>query len=354
MLEQQCGDSQMTSRVRFRHTLQLRPVDRRPVWLMRQAGRYLPEYRALRQDHGFLEMVKTPVLATEITLQPLRRFPLLDAAILFSDILVVPEALGLSYNFRETGGIVMSGVIRDRAGLAALRPSEALENLEYVASALRLTRRELGPDKALLGFSGTPWTLACYMIQGCSADGFPAAVALLEENATLLQELLEVLAATVADYLHMQIAAGVDAVQLFDSWAACCPSERYAEISLRWVAEIIRTLPAGFPVILFARGRDDRIAEMADCGARALSLGPEQSLRATARRLPRTLALQGNLPPEILCASPAETSTATLTLLQEMADYPGHMVNLGHGVRPDARLECVSALLETVADFRIQ
>jgi uroporphyrinogen decarboxylase len=312
---------------------------------MRQAGRYLPEYRALKEKHGFLTMVRTPELAAEVTLQPLRRFPL-DAAILFSDILVVPEALGQPYRFREEGGIAMDFPLNSPERMRSLRPEAVAEKLDYQAQALRELRRELGAKTALLGFAGAPWTLAAYMVEG-GAPAEPAAIyTLAETEPVLFGELMEIITDAVTASLRLQIAAGADAVQIFDSWGARCPDAYYQDWSLRWVTDIISALPAKTPVILFAKGMADFGEDLAGTGARVLSLDTSVDL-ASFRAEHCGVATQGNLDPLLLEGDPAVVCTATQALLQSL-EGPGHIVNLGHGLTPAARVESVAALVETV------
>jgi uroporphyrinogen decarboxylase len=336
----------LTARERFLAACARAPVDRPPVWLMRQAGRYLPEYRALKERHSFIEMVRTPALAAEVTLQPLRRFPL-DAAIIFSDILVVPEALGQPYQFREQGGISLAFALDSAARIHALNAAGVAERLQYVADALRATRCELGPDTALLGFAGTPWTLAAYMAEGGAPAEDAAILRLARAEPALFHLLMEKLTRAVAEYLRAQLAAGADAVQLFDSWAARCPDDRYEEWSLRWVKEIVAALPADAPVILFAKDRAAHAEAQIGTGACVLSLDAGVNL-AAFRTAYGSIATQGNLDPALLEGEPEAVRAATRELLRAAAG-PGHIVNLGHGVTPRARIESVAALVETVA-----
>lgn len=338
-----------SSRERFLQAAQGCRTETRPVWLMRQAGRYLPEYRALRAKHGFLEMVKTPALAAEVTLQPLRRFPL-DAAILFSDILTVPEALGVPYAFREGGGIKMGRAIGCGADVAALRPEGALEHLEYVYAALRLLRAELGGAHALLGFAGAPWTLAAYLVQGESKDGFPKLLEMARQAPALLEKMLAILADAVAGHLRAQCAAGADAVQIFDSWAGICPREFYERFSLRWVRHIVARLPKEIPVIFFAKGVRPSGA-LWQTGARVLGVDSETDLPGVA--VPEGCAVQGNLDNRLLLEAPEIVSAATVKMLESMQATDGYIVNLGHGILPGSRVESVAALADAVRQFRV-
>ncbi len=335
----------MTSRERFLAACARTPTDRRPVWLMRQAGRYLPEYRALKQRHNFVEMVKTPALAAEVTLQPLRRFAL-DAAILFSDILVVPEALGQPYHFREEGGIAMDYALDSADKINRLDGSNIAERLAYQAGALKLVRKELGENHALLGFAGSPWTLATYMVEGGAPGAAPAVAELALRDPLLFDKLMQKLARAVGECLLQQLAAGADAVQIFDSWASLCPPESYSSWSLLWIREIIAMLPPKTPVILFAKGLASHATDLVATGAAVLSLDTTVDV-AAFRSSNHNIATQGNLDPELLTGEPDQVRAATAKLLSEITG-PGHIVNLGHGVTPQAKIECVAALVESV------
>ena len=350
----------MTSRERFLAACACQPLERPPLWIMRQAGRYLPEYRALKARHSFAEMVRTPELALEVTLQPLRRFAF-DAAILFSDILVVPAALGQGYRFKEEGGIALDYRLESRIQLNRLAAGPVRAELAYVAAALRLLRRELAGTKALLGFGGSPWTLACYMIEGGGSDDFPRARGLFRSDRSLFDALLERLTAALIDYFQMQIEAGADAIQIFDTWGGLVAGPDYEPASLQWIRRIVAALPAGFPVILYAKGAAAHLAGQAAAGVPVLSVDCTVDLPATHDQLAqdpglktqnRRVALQGNLDPALLGTTPHQVRVATARLLESMRGRPGHIVNLGHGIRPDAKLECVAALVETVTSWR--
>jgi uroporphyrinogen decarboxylase len=341
----------MTSRERFLAAVACQPLDRPPVWLMRQAGRYLPEYRALKEKYSFVEMVRTPELATEVTLQPLRRFEL-DAAIIFSDILVIPEALGQPYRFKDGGGIEMEFALKSKEQISRLSTKGVHQRLDYVAQALQRTRSEIGNSKALLGFCGSPWTLAAYMTEGGSPVEKPAILQLFQNDRPLFHQLMCILTEACTDYLKMQIDAGADAIQIFDSWAALCPDKDYREASLRWINEIIAALPPNFPVILFAKGMAHQSEELSQSGARVLSYDWTVNLAQIKKQLPSGIAVQGNLDPEIMTTDPENTHRRTLDLLESMRGINGHIFNLGHGLTPQAKVENVQALVETVCAFR--
>ena len=342
----------MTSRARFLAACACQPLDRPPLWVMRQAGRYLPEYRALKAKSSFLEMVKTPALAMEVTLQPLQRFPGLDAAILFSDILVIPEALGQPYTFRDAGGIAMAYRLETRAQIDALAsPEDAVSQLGYVSDALRGLKTVLAGQKALLGFGGSPWTLATYMVEGGSSDDFERIKLLFYTDRGLFDALMEKLTATLIRYFQGQIAAGADAIQIFDSWGGIVAGADYAAASLRWIEEIVAALPRDFPVILYAKGTGTHLIDQSFSGARVLSVDWTVDLRTARAQLPRTIALQGNLDPLLMQTSPEIVARESGNLLEAMRGQPGHIFNLGHGITPRAKVECMQALVDTVTTW---
>ncbi len=342
----------MTSRERFLAACAGQPLDRPPLRIMRQAGRYLPEYRKLKEKHGFLQMVRTPALAAEVTLQPLRRFPF-DAAILFSDILVIPEALGQGYRFREEGGIAMEFRLETRAQVDALAPAAAVpERLAYVGDALGLLQRELAGRSALLGFGGSPWTLATYMVEGGGSDDFSRIKGLFYGERPTFDALLEKLTASLIAYFQMQIRAGADAIQIFDSWGGVVAGPDYEAASLQWIRRIAAALPPGFPLILYAKGTAAHQAAQAEAGIRVLSLDWTVELAAVARSLRGKIAVQGNLDPVLLNTEPEVVRRETGRLLESMRGLPGHIFNLGHGILPQAKIACVEALAESVVNWR--
>ncbi|MFT3831626.1 MAG: uroporphyrinogen decarboxylase [Opitutaceae bacterium] len=342
----------MTSRERFLAACACQPLERPPLWIMRQAGRYLPEYRALKAKHNFLKMVRTPDLAAEVTLQPMRRFPQLDAAIVFSDILVIPEALGQGYRFKEEGGIAMDWRVERWEQVDRLTVELVPERLRYVPEALKRVREQLGPDRALLGFCGSPWTLAAYMVDGGGSDDFARAKALYYTDRPLFDKLLEKLVRALVTYVRMQIEAGADAVQIFDSWASLLPASEYEHASLRWTRQLIAGLPAGFPIILYAKGAAPSLPALGASGATVLGLDWTVDLATARRALPAQVAVQGNLDPVLLNTTPANVTAATEKLLASMRGLPGHICNLGHGILPEAKIDCVEALCATVAGWR--
>src|SRR5688500_8550420 len=275
----------MTSRSRFLAACACQPLDRPPIWVMRQAGRYLPEYRALKAKSSFLQMVRTPEVATEVTLQPLKRFAL-DAAILFSDILVIPEAIGQGYHFREAGGISMEYRLETRAQIDALAPIEAVAGrLRYVADALVRLKKELAGSHALLGFGGSPWTLATYMVEGGSSEDFERIKQLFYAERATFDALLEKLTAALISYFKMQIASGADAIQIFDSWGGIIAGADYEEASLRWIRQIVAARPADFPIILYAKGTAPHPMDQPFTAVRVLRVDWNNDLRAARRAI---------------------------------------------------------------------
>jgi uroporphyrinogen decarboxylase len=319
---------------------------------MRQAGRYLPEYRALKAKSSFLEMVRTPELAAEVTLQPLKRFAL-DAAILFSDILVIPEALGQGYHFREAGGISMDYRLETRAQVDALAPVDAVPGrLRYVADALERLKKGIAGSHALLGFGGSPWTLATYMVEGGSSEDFERIKQLFYAERATFDALLEKLTAALIAYFKLQIASGADAIQIFDSWGGIIAGADYEAASLRWIRQIVAALPPDFPMILYAKGTAPHLMDQAFTGVRAISLDWTNDLAAARRALPKNIAVQGNLDPVLLNTSPEIVRRETSRLLESMRGTSGHIFNLGHGIMPHAKIECMEALVGTVTGWK--
>ena len=344
----------LTPRKRFLAALAGQPVDRPPVWIMRQAGRYLPEYRALRAQHEFLEMVHTPELAAEVTLQPLRRFGL-DAAILFSDILTIPEAMGIKVDFPE-GGPVLAPVVRTAADVARLHPVDARVALGYVGDALRLVRQQVGERHAVLGFSGAPFTLACYLVEGKGSRTFEHVKAMLYRTPDLMRALLDRLADAVIDYLQLQLDAGADAVQLFDTWAGELSAADYDAVVRPSTLRIVETIASrGGRILVFARHPGHLLASTIGLGAHGLGLDHRVELRTAAAlsavQAGRRPALQGNLDPIELFAPPAHIERRVRQMhadVHSVAGGPGWIANLGHGVIPSTPIEGVEAFIAAV------
>ncbi len=318
---------------------------RRPVWLMRQAGRYLPEYRALRERHSFEALSADPALAAEVTLQPLARFPL-DAAIVFADLMSPVGALGLDVAYEP--GPVLERPVRTAADLAALREPDDGEIAPAVIGALRLVRGELDGEVALLGFAGAPWSLAAYLVEGRSVHGFPALRALVAHDLGLADALLGRLTDLVVRYLRLQVAAGADAVQLFDTWAGLLSLGRWTRLVRPHLVRLLdATRELGVPRILFLQDAPHLVEAYASLPAEALAVDWREDLAALRRRFDGTRALQGNLDPAVLLAGPGPTARAARALLQRVPAR-GHVVNLGHGILPGTPLESVQALVDAV------
>jgi uroporphyrinogen decarboxylase len=325
-------------RERMLRALNLLPVDRPPFWLMRQAGRCLPEYRALRAKHSFRELIRTPELAAEVTLQPVRRFGF-DAAIVFSDILVVPEAMGQPFRFRDGGGVEMEKAVENLPDIQKLNEAGVAERLEYVAAALELVKRNLAGRTALLGFAGSPWTLANFMLEGGSAKKFTKARTLFACDRRAYDLLAGKLTAAVTEFLQLQIARGADAVQIFDSAGGDLPEADFEAASGRWMEMIVSKLKRAWDAL-------------ARTGANVIGIDHGIALEEAERRLPRDTGLQGNLDPALLAVgTPESVAAQTRRLLERMRGRNGYIFNLGHGVPADARLENLEALAETAQNF---
>jgi uroporphyrinogen decarboxylase len=339
----------LTRRERFLRALHCQPVDYPPVWLMRQAGRALPEYRKLKEKYTFLGLAQNPELAAEVTLQPIRRFGF-DAAIIFSDILVIPEAMGVSYRFRETGGVEMDFKIQSPADIEKLSVRDIAEKLSYVTDAIRIVREELGDTTGLLGFAGSPWTLANFMLDGGSAKEHTGGLKLFREDRRSFDALCEKLADAIVEFLQAQIEAGVDAVQIFDSVGGLIPEPDFYDASARWMRRILCSLGGQVPAIVFSKGARDW-ASILKIGADVIGVDHGISLRDVRRRFPQRPAIQGNLDPaSIANETPEQVSLRVESILDEMRGRDGFIFNLGHGLPPNARLENVQAILETIRE----
>lgn len=343
----------ISSRERLKLAFSSQKLDRPPIWFMRQAGRYLPEYRAIKEKYTFLQMIANPELATEVTVQPLTRFPGLDAAILFSDILVVSQALGLPFFFKDTGGIHFPYTISRGEQIDMLGcPSDVHEQLNHVPSTLKLIRGAIGLDKGLLGFVGSPFTLASYMVEGGASKDYSKLKSLAFEHPKDFQRLLQKLTLTTIEYIKMQISAGVDAIQIFDSNAFICPGNLYWDLSLQYIKQIIDALPASRPpFILFAKHMSHLAPQLLKTGVDCLSLDWSVDLRGFLSTFPFVRCIQGNLDPSLLSTNTKVVTDATINILDTMKERPGHIFNLGHGILPNAKIECVEAMINTVVNY---
>jgi uroporphyrinogen decarboxylase len=329
------------------------PVDATPVWIMRQAGRYLPEYRAIRSRAGdFKTLCGTPELACEVTLKPLERFAL-DGAILFSDILTVPDAMGLGLYFTEGEGPRFERPVRSTAEVRALGVPDPERELRYVMDAVRLIRRELDGRVPLIGFSGSPWTLATYMVEGGSSKDFARIKAMLFAQPALLRELLEVLSRAVAAYLNAQVAAGAQAVMVFDTWGGVLTPRDYRAFSLHYMAHVVAELTRfhegqKVPVILFTKGGGQWLEAMVEAGPDALGLDWTTDLGPARVRVGHRVALQGNMDPSVLYAGPERIEAEVDAILEGFGAGTGHVFNLGHGIHTGIDPERVGVLVDAV------
>jgi uroporphyrinogen decarboxylase len=325
------------------------PTEYTPIWLMRQAGRYLPEYQASRAKAGsFLALAKSPALATEVTLQPLERFPL-DAAILFSDILTIPDAMGLGLSFAEGEGPRFARPLRDEAAIRKLAAPD-LNDLRYVFDAVREIRRALAGRMPLIGFSGSPFTLACYMIEGSGSADWRHVKAMRRDRPDLLHAILEVNARAVAAYLNAQVAAGAQVVMVFDTWGGTLERDDYEPFSLAYCRRIFSEVK-GVPRILFTRNGNAWLQSMMQSGCDAIGLDWTSDPREARRLAAGKIALQGNLDPSTLFKSPESVRAAARAVLDEFGVEPGHVFNLGHGILPKTPIDSVAALVDEVRTY---
>ncbi len=337
----------------FLRACRCEPVERVPVWMMRQAGRYLPEYRALRAQHGFLEVCKTPDLAAEVSLQPYRAFRM-DAVIVFSDILIPAEAMGLELQIGDAGPL-LANPVRDAAAVRKLRALDPERDTRFVCDAIRQLNAAVGAEVPILGFAGSPWTLACYMIEGRSKEGFPTAKQFLYSEPQAFRSLLETIAANTADYLRAQIAAGAAAVQLFDTWAgelSLADYRAFALPALQCVIGDVKSAHPNVPLILYTKGSGHLLACVAEAGADVLSLDWRIDLADARRRFGPRIALQGNVDPCVLLGPP-ETIRSAVAGAIEKTGGQGHILNLGHGILTGTPVENARLFVETAKSPRL-
>ena len=341
---------------RFLRALLKEPVDVTPVWMMRQAGRYLPEYKATRARAGsFMNLCMNPELACEVTIQPLERYPL-DAAILFSDILTVPDAMGLKLRFAEGEGPIFDNPVRSEADVNALPVPDPEGELKYVMDAVRTIRRELDGRVPLIGFAGSPWTLATYMVEGGSSKEYAKVKGMLFDRPDLMHKLLDTTARSVTAYLNAQIDAGAQAIQIFDTWGGMLTPRDYREFSLRYMQQIVAGLKREsegrkVPVILFTKGGGQWLEAMAETGADAIGLDWTTDLSEARARVGEKVALQGNMDPTVLYASPARIRDEVATVLESYGPGSGHVFNLGHGIHQHVDPANAGAFVEAVHEL---
>lgn len=341
---------------RYLNALLKLPNDRTPIWMMRQAGRYLPEYRATRSQAGdFMALCKNTELACEVTMQPLRRYPL-DAAILFSDILTIPDAMGLELYFETGEGPKFKNVMNNMSDIAALKVPDPDKSLKYVMDAVSMIRRELKGEVPLIGFSGSPWTLATYMVEGGSSKTFAKIKRMAYEAPDALHLLLDKLADSVVEYLNAQIAAGAQSLMIFDTWGGVLSPRDYREFSLDYMAKIVSKLNTGsgdtkVPVTLFTKGGGQWLEWIADTGCDGVGLDWTVDIADARRRVGHKVALQGNMDPAILYASPERIRQEVQSILAGYGEGTGHVFNLGHGITPEVDPENAGAFIRAVTEL---
>lgn len=349
----------MATEYRLIRALLRQPVDRTPVWIMRQAGRYLPEYLAVRkQAKDFLTLCKTPELACQVTLQPLARFPL-DAAIIFSDILTIPDAFNMGLYFEEGEGPKFLAPIQSLADITKLPELDPENELRYVMDAIRMAKRELNNTVPLIGFAGSPWTIATYMIEGQSSKSFSKIKKMMYSDPHALHQLLSKLSSNITRYINAQIKAGADTIMIFDTWGGILSPEDYLQFSLNYMQEIVNgTLKNNgdkkIPMILFTKNGGQSLKAMAATGCDALGLDWTMSLSEARQCVSDKVALQGNLDPAVLYAAPDQIQKEVKRVLSEYGKGPGHIFNLGHGIHPDTDPEKVATMINTVHTESVQ
>lgn len=325
-------------------------VERTPVWLMRQAGRILPEYRAVRDSvSGFIELAQTPELAAEVTIQPVDLLGV-DAAIIFSDILVIPEAMGLPYEMVEKRGPWFPNVVSSAADLKKLRIADGVDDLSYVIEAIKITKKALNGRVPLIGFAGAPWTIFAYMIEGSGSKTFSKARAMLYREPVLSHQLLQMITDSTINYLKAQIAAGVNLIQLFDSWAGILPPNHYEDYSLKYISQICDAITE-VPKTVFAKGAFFAREQMGKLNCETIGLDWNMGIAESREMIGDQKTLQGNLDPAALYGSPKEVKAATIQMLDQFKGTR-HIGNLGHGVYPDINPEMVKVFVETVKAYK--
>lgn len=332
------------------------PVDKTPVWMMRQAGRYLPEYREIRSKAGdFMTLCSNPELACEVTLQPLRRYEL-DAAILFSDILTIPDAMGLGLYFKSGEGPAFKKPVKNAKDVSALFVPDVFDKLSYVTDAVSLIRKELKDQVPLIGFSGSPWTLATYMVEGGTTKNFGEVKGMMFEQPQVMHKLLDILARSVTDYLNAQIESGAQAVMIFDTWGGVLSTQNYSEFSLKYMQQIIDGLKRSYngddiPVTIFTKGGAGWLEQMAATGADCIGLDWTIDIDVARERIGDKVALQGNMDPCVLYSNPERIEQEVADILAKFGRGSGHVFNLGHGIHPTIDPENVKAYVDAVHRF---
>lgn len=330
----------MNPKERFLAACFKKPVDRPPVWLMRQAGRYLPEYRLIRARHDFSEMCKTPEIACEVSLQPWSRYGM-DAVIVFSDILFVPESMGINLKYKKDEGPKLSPIIKCKEDVEKLKPVDAGQAFNFVYETIALLKKKLPKDVPIIGFSGAPWTLAYYMTDDNAKD-------LIQKCPDALHLLLSKLANVVGEYVKLQEKAGADVIQIFDTWSGELSTDEFKNFAKPYIKKVIDTGKDKAPYILYSRKCEHILEDMAETGADVISIDPDTSIEEAIKRIGDKKAIQGNLDPKLLLTTPGFVKQETSRLLSKIKGRNGHIINLGHGVLQTTPPECVEAFIETV------
>ncbi|MCX7874718.1 MAG: uroporphyrinogen decarboxylase [Melioribacteraceae bacterium] len=326
------------------------PIERTPIWIMRQAGRYLPEYRAVRDKHDFLTMCKTPELATEVTIQPIDIIGV-DAAIIFSDILVIPEAMGMKLEMIESKGPKLYDPIRNIQQVKSLKKIDPTKDLKYVLDAVELTKKELTNRVPLIGFSGSPWTLMTYMVEGGGSKNFSEIKKFIYNQPEAAHQLLNLISENVADYLSAKIEAGADAIQIFDTWGGILSQDDFKEFSLQYIQKVISLIKRNDePIIVFAKGVHFLLNELANIGADVIGLDWTMDLSEVRNKIGDKISLQGNLDPTVLYANHEKIKEEAIKVLKSYGNGNGHIFNLGHGILPDINPENVKHLVNVVKE----
>lgn len=326
------------------------PVERTPVWIMRQAGRYLPDYRAVREKYDFLTMCKTPELAAEVTIQPIDIIGV-DAAIIFSDILVIPEAMGMHLEMYDGRGPVFPRPVRSPNDAAKLRNIDPYDDLSYVMDTIKLVKKELSGRVPVIGFSGSPWTLLTYMVEGQGSKSFSKVKKMVYDNPELAHQLLDKISDAVAAYLNAQIKSGVDAIQIFDTWGGILTPRDFLLFSLKYVSKVISNIERkGQPIIYFPKGVHYRTRTVGDCGADVIGLDWTMDISKTRDKIGKKVAIQGNLDPTVLYAEKNFIRREVRKVLENYGPGEGHIFNLGHGILPDIDPENAKAMVEFVKE----
>jgi len=334
----------------FLRACKRKPVERTPIWIMRQAGRYLPQYRAVREKYDFLTMCKTPEIAAEVTIQPVDIINV-DAAIIFSDILVIPEAMGMKLEIEEGKGPLFDNPLKNENDINSLKRLDPYKDLKFVMDAIVLTKKELNGKVPLIGFSGSPWTLLVYMVEGKGTKNFSEIKKFIFNNPKLAHRALELLSDSIVDYLNAQIESGADAVQIFDTWGGILSQEDFKEFSLLYIAKIIdRIKRKDEPVIVFAKGVHYHLRKLVKCGADVIGLDWTMDIGKAKNKIGDKAALQGNLDPAVLYAGKEKIKNEAIKVLDSIGEGSGHIFNLGHGILPDIDPEKVKYLVKVVKE----